>query len=130
MVGVGRDMPPDTGDGTELYAVIGQAPRQLDRNIALVGRIVGGMPALAALPRGTGALGFYARPDQRLPILGVQVAADLPPPERPVLQEMRADNPVFDQIVAARASRRDPFFVRPASGVDLCNAPPPTRLLP
>ena len=43
MVGVGRDMPPDTGSGSELYAVIGQAPRHLDRNIALVGRVVGGI---------------------------------------------------------------------------------------
>ncbi len=41
-VGVGRDLPPDTGTGEELYAVNGQAPRQLDRNIALVGRVVDG----------------------------------------------------------------------------------------
>ena len=33
-VGVGRDLSPDTGTGGELYAVIGHAPRQLDRNIA------------------------------------------------------------------------------------------------
>ena len=32
-VGVGRDLSPDTGTGGELYAVIGHAPRQLDRNI-------------------------------------------------------------------------------------------------
>ena len=38
MVGVGRNLPPDTGTGAELYAVIGHAPRHLDRNIALVGR--------------------------------------------------------------------------------------------
>ena len=42
-VGVGRDLSPDTGTGGELYAVIGQAPRQLDRNIALVGRVVDGI---------------------------------------------------------------------------------------
>ena len=29
-VGVGRDLKPDTGDGSELYAVIGQAPRRDD----------------------------------------------------------------------------------------------------
>ena len=40
MVGAGRDNTPDSGPGTELYAVIGQAPRQLDRNIALIGRVV------------------------------------------------------------------------------------------
>ena len=34
MVGVGRGLSPDTGTGGELYAVIGHAPRHLDRNIA------------------------------------------------------------------------------------------------
>ncbi|WP_343223884.1 peptidylprolyl isomerase [Metallibacterium sp.] len=69
MVGVGRDNPPDTGNGTELYAVIGQAPRQLDRNIALVGRvadlieIAGKRASLADLTR------------QLLAIPGVQDAA-------------------------------------------------------
>ena len=82
-VGVGRDLPQDTGTGEELYAVNGQAPRQLDRNIALVGRVVDGMPALGALPRGTGALGFYAEAGQRVPIRTVRVAADLPAGERP-----------------------------------------------
>jgi peptidylprolyl isomerase len=58
IVGVGRDMNPDTGTGAELYAVIGHAPRQLDRNVALVGRVLDGMEHLAALPRGTGEMGF------------------------------------------------------------------------
>ena len=58
-VGVGRDLQPDTGTGGELYAIIGHAPRQLDRNIAIVGRVVSGIEQLAALPRGTEAMGFY-----------------------------------------------------------------------
>lgn len=59
MVGAGRDMDVDSGGGTELYVVTGQAPRHLDRNVTLVGRVVQGMELLSALPRGTGALGFY-----------------------------------------------------------------------
>ena len=55
MVGVGRDNPPDTGSGAELYVVIGQAPRHLDRNIVTVGRVLRGMELLSSLPRGTGA---------------------------------------------------------------------------
>lgn len=130
MVGVGRDMPPDTGTGEELYAVNGQAPRQLDRNIALVGRVVDGMPVLGALPRGTAALGFYADPKQWVPIRTVQVAADMPPASRPKVETMQATSPAFAKYLDARADRRDPFFIRPASGVDLCNAPVPTRLAP
>ena len=129
-VGVGRNMPPDTGTGEELYAVNGQAPRQLDRNIALVGRVVDGMTVLSALPRGTGPLGFYADPSQRVPIRTVRLAADLPPTERPHVEVMQADAPSFTAVLAARANRRDPFFVKAAGAIDLCNAPVPVRLTP
>jgi peptidylprolyl isomerase len=127
MVGAGRDMPPDTGNGSELYAVIGQAPRHLDRNLAVVGRVLEGMPLLASLPRGTGDLGFYASPGERVPIQRVTIAADLPVAARPVYEVMRSDAPAFTAYLATRADRRDAFFVRPAGGVDLCNAPVPTR---
>lgn len=130
MVGVGRDMPPDTGTGEELYAVNGQAPRQLDRNIALVGRVVVGMPVLGALPRGAAAMGFYSDPKQWVPIRTVQIAADMPVAERPKIEAMRTGSSIFAQYLDARANRRDPFFVRPAGGVDLCNAPVPTRSAP
>jgi len=130
MVGVGRDMPPDTGSGAELYTVIGQAPRHLDRNIALVGRIVDGIEALSALPRGTGDLGFYEKPAEHVPIRNVRVAADLPAANRPRYEVMRTDGPSFAAYLKARANRRDPFFVRPAGGVALCNVPVPTRRAP
>lgn len=130
MVGVGRDMPPDTGSGAELYTVIGQAPRHLDRNIAVVGRVVDGMEALTALPRGTGDLGFYTDAKQRLTITRVRMASDVPGAERPRYQVMRSDAPAFAAYVEARANRRDAFFVRPAGAVDLCNAPVPVRRAP
>jgi peptidylprolyl isomerase len=130
MVGVGRDMPPDTGTGAELYTVIGQAPRHLDRNIALVGRIVQGIEALTALPRGTGDLGFYTDPRQRLGIRRARIAADIPAAERPRYEVMRGDAPAFAAYLDARTNRRDAFFIRPAGGVDLCNAPVPVRRQP
>src|SRR3546814_13817220 len=83
MVGVARNRSPDAGTGAELYAVIGQAPRQLDRNIALVGRVIEGIGLLASLPRGSGDLGFYAAGERRLPILSVRLACDLPDAQRP-----------------------------------------------
>lgn len=128
MVGVGRDLPPDTGTGEELYAVIGQAPRQLDRNIALVGRVVDGMAAFSSLPRGTAALGFYDQARQRVPIASFRLAADLPEVERPRVEAMRTDSPAFADLLAARANRTDPFFVRPGGGLDICNAIVPTRI--
>ena len=67
-VGVGRDLSPDTGTGGELYAVIGHAPRHLDRNIAVVGRVIEGIERMSSLPRGTEALGFYKDASQNVPI--------------------------------------------------------------
>src|SRR6516225_7099504 len=47
MVGSGRGDDVDSGGGTELYVVIGQAPRHLDRNVTLLGRVVSGMELLS-----------------------------------------------------------------------------------
>jgi peptidylprolyl isomerase len=81
MVGVGRNLSPDTGTGAELYTVIGHAPRHLDRNIALVGRVIEGIEHMPSLPRGTGALGFYEKEEERVLILSVRIgsaAKDMP----------------------------------------------------
>ncbi len=127
MVGVGRDLNPDTGTGAELYAVIGHAPRALDRNIAVVGRVLMGMDLLTALPRGTGDLGVYTDPAQRTEIRQVRIAADLPPAEQPTFERLRTDSSSFRAWVHARANRQDSFFLKPAGAVDLCNALPPVR---
>lgn len=127
MVGVGRDLAPDTGTGGELYAVIGHAPRHLDRNIALVGRVIEGIESMTARPRGTEALGFIKDPAQHVPIARIRLAADIPEGERPRFQVMRTDTPTFGAYVTGRANRGGSFFQVPAGGVDLCNAPVPTR---
>jgi peptidylprolyl isomerase len=127
MVGVGRDMPPDTGTGAELYAVIGHGPRHLDRNIALVGRVVSGMEHLSSLRRGTGDLGFYETPAERTAILSVRFASELPEATRPRFEAMKTDRPEFAAWADARANRRDAFFLRPAGSADICNLMPPVR---
>jgi peptidylprolyl isomerase len=130
MVGVGRDMAPDTGMGGELYAVIGHAPRHLDRNIALVGRVVEGIEQMSALPRGTEALGVYKAGSVARMIASVRLASALPEAERPRFQVMSTGSASFAGFVRARANRRDAFFNLPAGGVDLCNAPVPVRRTP
>lgn len=130
MVGVGRDMPPNAGNGTELYTVIGQAPRHLDRNIALVGRVVEGIETLSSLPRGTGNLGFYEKPEDRVPIVSIRLASELPEAARPHLQYLSTESPSFAAYADARANRRDAFFIVPAGGADICNVPVPVRKHP
>jgi peptidylprolyl isomerase len=126
-VGVGRNLSPDTGTGAELYTVIGHAPRHLDRNIAVVGRVVEGIEHLSSLPRGTEALGFYKTDAERTPIRSVRLASDLPEAERPRFEHLSTEGPSFAAYADARANRRDAFFIRPAGGADICNVPVPVR---
>ena len=127
MVGAGRDNDVDSGGGTELYAVIGQAPRHLDRNVTLLGKVVQGMDLLSSLPRGTGALGFYEKAEQRVPITSFKVAADVPEPQRVPLEELRTDTQTFADYIEARRNRHEEWFKVPAGHVDICNVPVPVR---
>jgi peptidylprolyl isomerase len=127
MVGAGRDNDVDSGGGTELYVVTGHAPRHLDRNVTLVGRVLQGMELLSALPRGTGALGFYEKAEQRVPLQSVHIAADVPPAQRTELEVLRTDTPTFTAYVEARRNRREEWFKVPAGHVDVCNVPIVTR---
>ncbi|WP_448659229.1 peptidylprolyl isomerase [Sphingomonas sp. CJ99] len=123
MVGVARGLAPSTGTGAELYTVIGHAPRHLDRNIALVGRVIAGIEHLSSLPRGTGNLGFYTDPAERLPIERVRLASDIAAEDRPTYAYRSADNPRFDAHLRTRENREPPFFTVPAGGADICNVP-------
>ena len=125
MVGVGRNLSPDTGSGAELYTVIGHAPRHLDRNIALVGRVIEGIEHLSSLPRGTGALGFYEKEEERVPILSVRIGTDIA--DMPAFEYLSTESASFARYADARANRRDPFFNVPAGGADICNIPVPVR---
>ena len=127
MVGVARDVAPDSGNGSSLYVAIGQAPRQIDHNLAIAGRVIEGMPYLSGLPRGTGPLGFYTQASQRVPILSVKLAADLPPAQREKLQVLRTDSATFAAIIEAKRNRHDAFYTLPAGKIDVCNIDVPVR---
>ena len=126
-VGVGRDLSPDTGMGGELYAAIGHAPRSLDRVIAVVGRVVSGVDILSSLPRGTEALGFYKERTSDVPIANVRLASQLPDAGRPKFEYLRETSASFARWLQVKKNRRDEFYIHPAGGVDLCNAPVPVR---
>lgn len=126
-VGVGRGLA-DTGMGGELYAAIGHGPRHLDQNIAVVGRVVSGIEHFSSLPRGTEALGIYKERSMDVAIAAVRLATMMPEDERPRFEYLKEDSAVFAQWLHLRKNRKDDFYIRPAGGVDLCNAPVPVRL--
>jgi peptidylprolyl isomerase len=127
MVGAGRANGADSGSGAELYAVIGNAPRLLDRNVTLVGRVVRGIELLSTLPRGTGALGFYEKAGERTPIRAARMASDLPAAERVPLEALRTESDTFRQLVEGRRFRRDDWYKESAGHVDVCNVTLPIR---
>jgi len=126
-LGAGRGMDADSSTGAELYVVIGQAPRQLDRNITVVGRVVRGMELLSALPRGPGPLGIHEDAALHAPIRAITLASDLPEGQREPIEILRTGTATFDAYVESRRNRRDAFYKRPAGHVDLCNIAIPAR---
>lgn len=127
VLGVGREDWPDTGSGAELYVVTGQAPRQLDRNVVTVGRVLRGIELLSALPRGTGPLGFYEKTEQRAPIKSIRLAAEVPVSERSNIEVLRTDTPLFSKYVESRRNRRDSWYLVPAAHTDVCSITIPVR---
>jgi peptidylprolyl isomerase len=127
MVGAGRDNAADSGGGTELYVVIGHAPRHLDRNVSLVGRVLSGMERLTTLPRGSEAMGFYATTQAPTPIASIRVASDLPVAERSAIEVFRTDTAAFQRLVQSRRSRREEWFIEATDRIELCNVPIPVR---
>ncbi|WP_413625900.1 peptidylprolyl isomerase [Luteibacter sp. Lutesp34] len=126
-VGVARDTGAETGNGSSLYAIIGQAPRNLDRNLAVAGKVIKGMEILSAYPRGGEPMGFYDKPEQRVTIKSVRLAADAPETERTPIQVLRTDSKTFAAVIEAKRNRHDDFYTRPAGKIDLCNIGVPVR---
>jgi peptidylprolyl isomerase len=126
MVGAGRDDPAESS-GAEMYAVIGNAPRQLDRNVALVGRVLKGMELLSTLPRGSGEMGFYVASEPPTPITSMRVAADLPQAERTPIEVLRTDSATFRAVLGQRRERHESWFKHNPGAIDLCNVPLPVR---
>ena len=129
VVGAGRGDAVDSSTGAELYAVIGHAPRALDRNITVVGRVLAGMEHLAALPRGGVNMGFYDDAAQRTAIRAVRLAAELPAAERPQVQVLRTESATWRAILDARRHRGG-WYVKSPGRVELCGLTVPMRDAP
>ncbi|WP_077035220.1 peptidylprolyl isomerase [Pelomonas sp. KK5] len=129
MVGAGRGNEVDSSTGAELYAVIGQAPRGLDLNITVVGRVLQGIELLASLPRGGPNMGFYEQPEQRTEIRRVRLLADMPEAERPRLQVLRTESKTWPKLLDARRHRGG-WFVHSPEHIEVCSATVPTRPAP
>lgn len=121
MVGVARDEPPMSGTGAELFTPIGQSARRLDRNYAVVGRVIEGMAYLSALPRGPAPMGTYGDASARTPIVSVMLASAMPTATRPRFRYRAADNPRFAALIQRRENPPSPTIG--SGGADVCEVP-------
>ncbi|WP_394646760.1 peptidylprolyl isomerase [uncultured Sphingomonas sp.] len=128
MVGVARDEAVTSGSGAELFTPIGQSARRLDRNYAVVGRVIEGMQHLSALPRGPAPMGVHADPAARARIVTVTLASALPAAERPRYQYRAADNPRFAALIHRRENPPSPTIG--SGGADVCEVPLEVRRAP
>lgn len=129
-VGIARGNETYSGSGTAMYVVTGHAPRHLDRNITLVGTVRQGMELLSTLPRGQGAMGFYASAGQYTVIKDINLAADVAPAQRTALQVLRTDTATFAGVVAAQRNRGGDWYQHPAGFIEVCNVRVPVRDTP
>jgi cyclophilin family peptidyl-prolyl cis-trans isomerase len=127
MVGVGRENDENSGGGTELYVIIGHSPRNLDRQLTMLGRVVQGMEIMSAFPRGTGDAGFYKTPAEYRRYADIKVAADVPVAQRTNIEVMRTDSASFATLVNSRRWRKDDFYTKPVGRIGLCNITVPVR---
>ncbi len=129
MVGVSRDVASNSGNGSGLYVVTGHAPRHLDKNVTLVGRVIKGMELLSSLPRGTGDLGFFESQDEHIEISNIDLLKESELAEKlSSLQIMHTQSDEFKQHVARRTTRSETWFLEPTGRIELCNVGVPSRL--
>ena len=74
----------------------------------------------AHLPQGSGELGFYSDPTQRLALRQVRLSSDLPAGEQPGLNDCGLRAPATGPGCRPKANRQDAFLLRPAGAVSLC----------
>ena len=72
-------------------------------------------------------MGFYDKPEQRIPIKSFKVASDVPEAQRTALEELRTDTQTFADYIDARRNRHEEWFKVPAGHVDVCNVQIPVR---
>jgi peptidylprolyl isomerase len=131
VVAMARNNEPDTGS-TDFYIVIGQAPRYLDRNLTIFGRVVDGMNIVQRIIRGpVEANGMIEPGAPQTEIVSARLAADVPQAERTTLQVADTGSSGFQDVLDGRRHRGKPFFHHtPPAVLDVCQVPVGTRIAP
>lgn len=128
VVAMARNNSADSG-ATDFYIVIGQAPRYLDRNLSIFGRVVAGMEHVQSIKRGpSNENGIIKEQADRTRMVKLQIAADLPVEQRLPIQLINTNSAEFQQTLDSRRKREHEFFHhQPPAVLDVCQVPLTTQ---
>ena len=110
---------------TDFYFVIGQAPRYLDRNMNVFGRVIHGMEVVQKIRRGPAADNGIIRDDTASSrIRSIRLANDIPEEERLKAYVLDTSSKGFAELLRDRRERRQRFFHhKPPQVLDVCQVP-------
>jgi peptidylprolyl isomerase len=110
---------------TDFYIVIGQAPRYLDRNLNVFGRVIDGMDAVQKIRRGPASENGVILDDTASSrIRGMTLASDIPEEDRLSALVMDTDSKCFEKYLKSRRNRNQKWFhSTPPRVLDVCQVP-------
>jgi peptidylprolyl isomerase len=128
-VAMARNDDPESG-GTDFYIVIGQAPRYLDRNLTVLGRVVWGMDVVQRIKRGPALENGIIEEDlDRTWIKRMRLASALDEAARLDIYVADTNSKGFIKMLKDRRNRNNKWFYRkPPKVLDVCQVPVPVRL--
>jgi peptidylprolyl isomerase len=124
VVAMARNDDPDSSR-TDFYIVIGQAPRYLDRNLSIFGRVVDGMAVVQRIVRGpSGNDGVFQDETASTRIRSMKLLTEMPEGERLKAYVMDTSSKPFADLLDGRRKREQKFFHhRPPPVLDVCQVP-------
>lgn len=115
---------------TDFYIVIGQAPRYLDRNMNVFGRVIDGMDIVQKIRRGLPDNdGIIENDAASSRIRSMTLASDIPKKDRPTGLVPDTNSKAFSKLLKNRRDRKQKFFHhKPPEVLDVCQVPNSGRL--
>lgn len=124
VVAMARNEGPDSSR-TDFYIVTGQAPRYLDRNMNVFGRVIHGMDTVQKIRRGKPSDNGIISDDAAMSrIRSMWLGSDVPEDERLTALVLDTSDKSFRSYLDDRRNRKQKFFhKRPPKVLDVCQVP-------
>lgn len=132
VIGFARNNEPEWVNG-DFYITLGQAPRHLDRNMTILGKVIYGMPIVQSINRAkmSAEEGIIEEQNKRTIINSINMANDIPPQQRIEVQVQSQTSIAFTKRIANARTLNNEFFHYKGNGnIDICYYNLATRIKP